>query len=99
MIIIKTFCHEKISDKQIRKLQGEITALIGPYGGLILSLVHPNAGEIYMTSEQEKLEICASSRKLISYVPQGNTLFSEWMMEILLNLITIQNCISSMWDQ
>jgi hypothetical protein len=77
MIIIKTFCHEKISDKQIRKLQGEI----------------------YMTSEQEKLEICASSRKLISYVPQGNTLFSEWMMEILLNLITIQNCISSMWDQ
>lgn len=69
---------------------GEITALIGSSGQgkttlirLILSLLRPKEGKVYMTSENEKIEICASTRQLISYVPQGNTLFSGTIEENL----------------
>lgn len=88
------FSYEKdkiiLKDISTQIYAGEITAIIGPSGegkttfiGLILSLLRPKSGEIYITSEQEKFEICASSRKLISYVPQGNTLFSGTIVENL----------------
>lgn len=62
---------------------GEIVAFVGPSGKgkttlirLFLSLIKPNSGGIYITSQNKNYEVSASSRKLISYVPQGNTLFS-----------------------
>jgi ATP-binding cassette subfamily B protein len=62
---------------------GEIVALIGPSGQgkttiirLLLSLIHPKNGHVYVTNNKDRYEVTASTRKLISYVPQGNTLFS-----------------------
>jgi ATP-binding cassette subfamily C protein len=62
---------------------GETVALIGPSGQgkttlirLILSLLNPENGHIFVTTDNEEYEVSVSSRKLISYVPQGNTLFS-----------------------
>lgn len=69
---------------------GEIIGIAGPSGEgkttfirLILSLLRPSVGKIYMTSAKEKFEIDSASRKLISYVPQGNTLFSGSIVENL----------------
>jgi ATP-binding cassette, subfamily B, bacterial len=62
---------------------GEIVALIGPSGEgkttlirLLISLIKPEKGHAYISKDNEKYEISASSRKFIAYVPQGNTLFS-----------------------
>ncbi|GIM28736.1 multidrug ABC transporter ATP-binding protein [Clostridium polyendosporum] len=62
---------------------GEVVALIGPSGEgkttlirLLLSLIYPEKGYAYITNSSKKFEINASIRNLISYVPQGNTLFS-----------------------
>lgn len=70
--------------------QGETIALIGPSGEgkttlikLILSLHYPTKGEIYIN--QDKLS--PVHRQLISYVPQGNTLFSG----SILNNLTFGN--------
>lgn len=43
---------------------------------MLLSLLYPNAGKILITNNAEKLHINAATRKMIAYVPQGNTLFS-----------------------
>lgn len=71
---------------------GEITAIIGPSGEgkttlvkLLLSLYQSDNGHIYTTDKDNKYEISASSRKFISYVPQGNTLFSGSIAENLRN--------------
>lgn len=63
---------------------GEIVALTGPSGEgkttiirLLLALLKPDKGSVYFTlSNGEELEASASTRELIAYVPQGNTLFS-----------------------
>ncbi|WP_346868682.1 ABC transporter ATP-binding protein [Clostridium sp. UBA5119] len=66
---------------------GEIVALIGPSGEgkttlirLLLSLIHCDEGEIilgsYNTRNSDEIVLNRNHRELISYVPQGNTLFS-----------------------
>ncbi|WP_053984370.1 ABC transporter ATP-binding protein [Niameybacter massiliensis] len=62
---------------------GEIIGLVGPSGGgkttlirLLLSLAHPHEGHITLNTSHQTEEINALHRHLISYVPQGNTLFS-----------------------
>lgn len=70
---------------------GEITALIGESGEgkttvtrLILSLIYPQSGKIYISNGWDRIVSCSPScRKLISYVPQGNTLFSGSIRENL----------------
>lgn len=70
---------------------GEITAVVGPSGEgkttlirMLLAFLHPESGHVYLTNEyQEKFEVCTSSRALISYVPQGYTLFSGTIAENL----------------
>jgi ATP-binding cassette, subfamily B, bacterial len=77
--------REKIFEKQSLKIgAGEMVGLIGNSGigkttflQLILSLLYPNEGHLYFVPpDGAKLEVSASTRNLISYVPQGNTLFS-----------------------
>lgn len=65
---------------------GETIALIGPSGEgkttlirLLLCLIYPSKGNIYIN--EEILNI--NHRNLISYVPQGNTLFSGSIFENL----------------
>jgi ATP-binding cassette, subfamily B, bacterial len=69
---------------------GEVVAIIGPSGEgkttlirLLLSLIYPQEGHIHLTTNKESFEIDASCRNLISYVPQGNTLFSGSIAENL----------------
>jgi ATP-binding cassette, subfamily B, bacterial len=70
---------------------GELVALVGPSGKgkttlirLLLSLAYPTNGHIYFNDGQgERLEACSTTRALISYVPQGNTLFSGTIAENL----------------
>lgn len=72
-----------LKDVSARIYPGETVALIGSSGEgkttlirLLLSLVQPKKGHVHVTNGHEKYAVSASSRKLISYVPQGNTLFS-----------------------
>lgn len=62
--------------------KGEFVALAGISGAgkstiirLLLSLVEPTAGRVYLNGE-EKHDITASTRPLFGYVPQGNLLIS-----------------------
>lgn len=62
---------------------GETVALIGPSGEgkttlihLILSLLKPQKGHVYIYDAQNNAEVNANSRGSISYVPQGNNIFS-----------------------
>lgn len=62
----------------------EIVALMGPSGEgkttivrLLLALIKPTQGEIMITDDTGKdIPINASTRQFMTYVPQGNTLFS-----------------------
>lgn len=64
---------------------GEIIGLVGPSGlgktttlKLLLGLLHPRAGQVTVTCGGEEPEpVSAATRRLFSYIPQGNTLFSS----------------------
>ena len=74
----------------------EIVALVGPSGEgkttmlrLILSLLRAQNGKICMCAggrEGERIALSPSTRKLFSYVPQGNTMFSGTIAENLRNV-------------
>lgn len=63
---------------------GEIIGLVGPSGlgktttlKLLLGLLHPRTGQVTVTCGGEEAEpVSAATRRLFSYIPQGNTLFS-----------------------
>lgn len=72
----------------------EIVAIVGPSGEgkttllrILLSLVNISEGEAFLYSGKdinnalEKLKMDPSSRKMFSYVPQGNTMFSGTIAE------------------
>ena len=68
---------------------GQITALVGPSGEgkttmlrLLLGMVQPQEGSCaFCAPDARTLEVCADSRSLISYVPQGNSLLSGTIAE------------------
>lgn len=62
---------------------GETVALMGPSGegkttfiNLLLSLLIPKRGKLGIISDSQIISVSPNTRKLMSYVPQGNTLFS-----------------------
>ena len=71
----------------------EVVALVGPSGEgkttmlrLILALLCPQEGHMWVCAAEnrdEKILLSASARKLFSYVPQGNTMFSGTIAENL----------------
>ena len=70
---------------------GETVALVGPSGQgkttiirLLLSLIHPTKGNIYIYNKNKLESINKKHRELISYIPQGNTLISGTIKENLL---------------
>lgn len=71
--------------------QGDIAVIIGPSGEgkttilrLMLSLIRAQQGKVYFTGRDTDFrEACVDTRKLIAYVPQGNTLFSGTIAENL----------------
>lgn len=84
--------NQTILDNVSAKIKpGEIVALVGPSGEgkttivrLLLSLLIPDQGELNLIDRFGKsYTISASTRSLISYVPQGNTLFSGTIAENL----------------
>lgn len=75
----------------------EIVALVGPSGEgkttmlrLILALLHPTEGDAFILSgageSKEQISITPATRKLFSYVPQGNTMFSGTVAENMRNV-------------
>lgn len=62
---------------------GETLAFVGPSGEgkttmirLILSLINPTLGNVFLKEDEIIKDMNRNYRELISYVPQGNTLFS-----------------------
>ncbi|MEG2936628.1 MAG: ABC transporter ATP-binding protein [Clostridium sp.] len=62
---------------------GETIALVGPSGEgkttiirLMLSLINATKGDVLLSENGINVELTRDHRELISYVPQGNTLFS-----------------------
>lgn len=94
-----TFSNVNFSyDKNIQVLKninftiphGEIIGLIGSSGEgkttlirLILSLIQEQSGSKNLINTAEKISLSPETRSLISYVPQGNTLFSGTIEENL----------------
>ena len=74
----------------------EIVALVGPSGEgkttmlrLILSLLRAQNGEAWVCAGEDhdrKIRMSPSTRKLFSYVPQGNTMFSGTIAQNLRNV-------------
>lgn len=72
------------TDAEFRAAPGEIIGLVGPSGlgktttlKLLLGLLHPRAGEVTVSCPGGKRQpVSAATRRLFSYIPQGNTLFS-----------------------
>lgn len=73
----------------------EIIALVGPSGEgkttmlrIILGLLRPKEGSVTIEgmTNNECMEISPSTRRLFSYVPQGNTMFSGTIAENMRNV-------------
>lgn len=74
----------------------EIIALVGPSGEgkttllrILLALLHPQNSQNYLYGGKNKassIKISPATRKLFSYVPQGNTMFSGTIAENMRNV-------------
>ena len=87
---------EVFRDASIEAYPHEIVALVGPSGEgkttmlrLILSLLQPSGGSCHVCAgdnHRTQIEMSPSTRKLFSYVPQGNTMFSGTIAENMRNV-------------
>ena len=70
-----------INDINLTIPYGETIAFVGPSGEgkttlIRLALINPSSGKVYLKENNKKDSFNRDYRNLISYVPQGNTLFS-----------------------
>lgn len=73
-----------LKNGELKVSSGEIVALVGPTGRgkttilrMMLGLIYPDTGTCVLTDEDHhEIEINADTRRLFSYVPQGNSLFA-----------------------
>lgn len=80
-----------LSDVNIRADAGQVAALVGPSGEgkstlmrLMLGLVYPDAGEMFLTdSGGVRYHLGADTRGCFAYVPQGNTVLAGTIAENL----------------
>ncbi|MBB4036615.1 ABC-type multidrug transport system fused ATPase/permease subunit [Dysgonomonas hofstadii] len=91
-----SFCYpndhrEVISDFSFDFVPGSRTAIVGETGTgkstlirLILALLHPQKGQIYLYNEKQKAKVSSLTRRNMIYVPQGNTLLSGTIRDNLL---------------
>ena len=90
----QVFCHAALE-----AWPSEIVALVGPSGEgkttmlrLLLALLVPKEGDAFVCAggtqgeKMETLPLSPSARKLFSYVPQGNTMFSGTIAENMRNV-------------
>ena len=87
---------EVFADASLEAYPHEIVALVGPSGEgkttmlrLILSLLCAQNGSFHVCAGQDheaQIEMSPSTRKLFSYVPQGNTMFSGTIAENMRNV-------------
>ena len=87
---------EVFSKASLEAWPHEIIALVGPSGEgkttmlrLILSLLQPSGGSYHVCAgdnHRTQIEMSPSTRKLFSYVPQGNTMFSGTIAENMRNV-------------
>ena len=80
--------EQVLNDLSFKIQSGETVALVGPSGQgkttiirLILSLINAKKGSLFIKTNSKKQPISREHRQLISYVPQGNTLFSGTIRE------------------
>ena len=80
-----------LSDVNIRADAGQVAALVGPSGEgkstlmrLMLGLVYPDEGEMFLTdSKENRYPLGADTRGCFAYVPQGNTVLAGTIAENL----------------
>lgn len=82
-LILSNFTHDFFP--------GSLTAVVGETGAgkstlmkLILALVQPDDGQVVLYTDKEEIEVSPQTRCNLSYVPQGNTLFSGTIRDNLL---------------
>lgn len=83
--------NQVFDDVSMKADPGEMVALVGPSGEgkttmlrLILSLIKQQSGEAKISvggKEEYAMDMCAATRKFISYVPQGNTMMRGTIAE------------------
>lgn len=89
--------NQVFRDASFHAYPHEVIALVGASGGgkttmlrLILSILSSQSGEAYLhsgsESESDRVPLTPSTRKLFSYVPQGNTMFSGTIAENMRNV-------------
>ena len=80
-----------LSDVNISADSGHVAALVGPSGEgkstlmrLMLGLVYPEEGEMYLTDEEgTRFPLGPDTRNCFAYVPQGNTVLAGTVAENL----------------
>lgn len=84
----EVFCHASLEAHP-----HEIIALVGPSGEgkttmirLLLSLIQSKDGSACLYSGEDEVPLSPSTRKLFSYVPQGNSMFSGTIEENMRNV-------------
>lgn len=86
-----TFAYKKesvLEDASAVINKGELVAVAGPSGigkstmmKLILGLIEPDKGGIYIDTTEGRIPLDAGLRKLFAYVPQGNMILSGTIRE------------------